>query len=76
MAGQKTESAPNYFEVTCVVGRVELGPGGTMAPSVAALQLIAEHDSEGVYTFPMEDGRTYRVTVEFTGEAGRWEHDA
>jgi|KBSSwiStaDraftv2_1062776.scaffolds.fasta_scaffold209524_2 hypothetical protein len=55
---------PFTFDVTCVIGTVEVG-NGSEAPHVVAMKLIAEHDAEGTFTFPMADGRTQRVTVEF-----------
>ena len=55
------------FDVTCVVGRVEFG-NGDVAPHVAAFQIIASHDAEGTYTFPMADGRTCVVSVDFKGD--------
>jgi len=54
------------FEVTCVIGEVTVGPyGSDIPPHVAAMDLIARHDAEGIYHFPMADGRTQRVTIEF-----------
>lgn len=61
--GQKP-GAPFTFDVTCVIGTVEVGIGDT-PPHVVAMQLIAEHDAEGTFTFPLPDGGTQRVTVEF-----------
>lgn len=53
------------FDVTCVIGRVVSHPDGTLSPTMAAWQMIAEHDAEGIYSFPMADGRTARITVEY-----------
>jgi len=56
---------PESFDVTCVVGTVDLTNDPTAeAPHVAAFRLIAEHNAEGVYNFPHEDGGAYRITVE------------
>ena len=54
------------FDVTCVIGTVELGQKGR--PShVAAFELIAEYDQEGVFTFPRWPDGLCRVTVEHEG---------
>lgn len=71
---RKGEPEPFTFDVTCVVGTVTVGDG-EHAPHVVAMQLIAEHDAEGTYTFPMPDGRVQRVTVEFTNPHGVPEYD-
>lgn len=55
--------APFTFDVTCVIGSVEVGVGD-VPPHVAAFQLIAEHDAPGTYTFPHAVGGQTRVTVE------------
>lgn len=64
---------PFTFDVTCVIGTVEVGATGDHAPHVVAMQLIAEHDAQGTFTFPMPDGRTQRVTVEWVGDDPREE---
>ncbi len=57
------------FDVTCVVGTVELTDGPGMSASAQAMILIAEHDAEGVYEFPIGNGQTQRVIVEREGPA-------
>lgn len=53
------------FDVTCVIGTVELDGGvGGLSPHEAAFLLIAQHDAPGTYQFPMPDGRTMAVTVD------------
>lgn len=54
------------FDVTCVIGHVDIDPYGEgMSPHEAAFLLIARHDTRGTFQFPMEDGRTMSVTVEY-----------
>jgi hypothetical protein len=53
----------NGFDVVCTIGRVEFGTGD-MSPYVAAFVLIAEHDANGTFQFPNEDGTITSVTVE------------
>jgi len=63
-----SDPTPFTFPVTvrAVIGNVEVGePGEGVPPHVAAMQLVAEHDTEGEYEFPMRDGRMCRVTVEW-----------
>jgi hypothetical protein len=52
------------FDVTCVIGRVELTEIGEPA-HVVAFRMIAEHDAEGHYSFPRANGGTVNVTVEY-----------
>ena len=40
------------FDVTCVVGRVEIGETGEHSAYEAAFLLIAKHDAPGTYNFP------------------------
>lgn len=54
------------FDVTCVIGRVELNRKGQHTPQEAAFLLIAQHDTDGTFTFPSEIGGIVRVTVETT----------
>ena len=54
------------FDVTCVIGHVTLTPDGPQSATMAAMELIAHHDAEGHFTFPLPDGRTQHVTVERT----------
>lgn len=56
--------APFTFDVTCVIGTVEVGEGEE-SPHVVAFKMIAEHDAPGTYTFPHANGGTTRVTVEY-----------
>ena len=60
-------SVPFTFDVTCVIGTVEVGHGDE-SPHVVAFKLIAEHDAPGTYTFPSANGGTTRVTVEYEDE--------
>jgi hypothetical protein len=54
------------FDITCVIGHVDIDPYGEGEPAhVVAFKLIAEHDSPGVYKFPMADGRTCVVGVDY-----------
>lgn len=52
------------FNVTCTIGRVVFGESG-YSPHVAAMILIGQHGAEGVYHFPMEDGRMQEVQIAF-----------
>jgi hypothetical protein len=56
----------HLFDVTCIVGSVELDPTSDQSPVEAAFALIAKHDAEGTYQFPHGDGRTYSITVELS----------
>lgn len=63
---RERQLAERGFDVTCVIGRVAIDPAGDgEPPHVVAHKLIAEHDAEGSYRFPMPDGRVCRVDVEF-----------
>lgn len=53
------------FDVTAVIGTVSITPDGTRPAHVEAFEMIARHDAEGHYTFPMRDGRLVHVTVEY-----------
>lgn len=53
------------FDVTATIGRVEFDSLGEYTPNEAAFLLIARHDARGVFSFPMEDGRTMSVTVDY-----------
>lgn len=66
---QDSPAEPAGFDVTCVIGRVEFDAltEGLRSPNEAAMALIARHDAEGTYTYPMQDGRSCHVTVEYTG---------
>jgi hypothetical protein len=56
---------PGGFDVTAVIGHVEFSEVGEMTPYEAAFALIAKHDAtQGLYTFPHEDGGTVNVSVE------------
>jgi hypothetical protein len=59
------------FDVTVerVVGTVSLDGEGQFPPHVAAFMLIAEADEQGVFKYPMRDGRTCVVDVTWEGEA-------
>jgi hypothetical protein len=61
---EKTHKPVPSFDVTCVVGTVALTGNGTMSAQVAAFTLIAEHNAEGTFRFPNEDGTTCVVTVD------------
>lgn len=55
------------FDVTCVIGTVEVGEG-EHTPGQAAFLLIAQHDAPGHYSFPgPHEGSVIRVTVEHEG---------
>lgn len=69
---RKQPTNVHSFDVTCVIGSVVLDPDHEgEGPHVVAMKLIAEHDAPGTYSFPMIDGRTQRVTVEFVGDDPR-----
>lgn len=54
------------FDITCTIGRVELGDGDTH-PTEAAMQVIAKHavHADGSFTFPdVETGGMISVHVE------------
>lgn len=53
------------FDVTAVIGRVEFDALSDLSPHEAAFMLIAKHDARGTFNFPMEDGRTMSVTVDY-----------
>jgi hypothetical protein len=66
---RRNTTAPDGFDVTCVIGRVSFdGEPGSPNPHVVAFQLIAEHDSPGTYRFPAPDGSTTVVTVSYEGD--------
>lgn len=52
------------FDVTCVIGHVDIDGDGPHTPGQAAFLLIAERDTPGTYTFPMPNGATCRVSVD------------
>jgi hypothetical protein len=56
-------SWPNGFDVTCSIGRVTFGNGQETA-RVAAFKLIAEHGTDGDFSFPSEKGGTIHVIVD------------
>jgi hypothetical protein len=58
------------FDVTVetVIGHVHLDHEGEDPPHVAAFKVIALADQEGTFRYPMSDGRTCAVTVEWEGE--------
>ena len=53
--------------VEAVIGTVTLDPMGTVSPHRAAFDLIAQHDMQGTFKFPMADGRTCVVEVGYEG---------
>lgn len=59
---------PLSFEVTCVLGRVDLVGDGERGAHEAAFALVAQHDTPGDYTFPLGDGRTCRLSVAYVGD--------
>lgn len=63
------DKAEGSFQVTCVIGTVSFGFGATgPSPDEEAFRLIANHEAEGLYTFPHEDGRTIEVEVNYRNE--------
>ena len=51
-----------------VVGEITIDPyGDGPPPHVAAFEMIARNDTPGCYEFPMADGRTCRVDVDYDG---------
>lgn len=74
MEKAKTLRINESFDVVCVIGTVHLNAhSGFVNPNHAAMMLIAEHDAPGFYSFPMEDGRTQTVTVEYSEREGERE---
>lgn len=59
------------FDVTCTIGTVLFDETGDLTPSEAAFLLIARHDTRGKFTFPMEDGRTMEVIVDYPDHEDR-----
>lgn len=59
------DSGYGGFDVTCVIGRIDIVPNGEESPHVAAFKLIAQHDARGHFSFPMADGRTCSVAVDW-----------
>jgi hypothetical protein len=57
------DAGPDGFDVTCVIGQVVFSEVGSMHPEGAAFLLIGEHGTQGVFTFPREDGSVCRVDV-------------
>lgn len=53
------------FDVTCVIGTVELNRDSNLTAHEAAFLLIARHDARGEFQFPMYDGRIMSVTVDY-----------
>ena len=60
---QFMEYGEKLFDVTCVIGSVR--SGGDQSPMQAAFALIADHQAEGQFRFPGEDGGEIVVTVEY-----------
>lgn len=56
------------FDVTCIIGHVDLTGTGDETPDEAAFRLIGQHRAEGTYNFPHEDGRTISVTVDYISD--------
>jgi hypothetical protein len=54
---------PTSFDVTCVIGSVELNDDATTSANEVAFAMIARHDRPGTYQFPGVAG-TITVTVE------------
>lgn len=52
------------FDVTQVVGTVEIDGNGEYSAYEAAMLVIARHDAPGTFTFPTPDGGERRVTIE------------
>lgn len=66
---------PTSFNVTQVIGTVQLGKGGDQSPDLAAFRIIADHDMPGTFTFPNTHGADTTVTVETPGEQQEVERD-
>jgi hypothetical protein len=52
------------FDVTCVLGTVWEDMDGQHTPREAAFNLIATHNADGHYEFPMENGDICHIIVE------------
>lgn len=52
------------FDVTCVLGSVYEDMNSQHTPREAAFNLIAVHNADGVYEFPLENGDILHVVVE------------
>lgn len=64
--GAAVTEDPSGFDVTCVIGRVEDDPNGTVTRHEAAYLLIARHDTPGTFTWKQpRGGPQVRVTVEY-----------
>jgi hypothetical protein len=59
----RDDGGPPGFDVTCVIGRVEVGPNGEHSPYEAAWLLIARHDTEGTFKFEL-GGMEHAITLE------------
>jgi hypothetical protein len=71
-ANRKTKQKPSPrssdgegFDVVCTIGRVSFDANGDEPAHVVAFKLIAEHDAEGTFTFPMRGGGICNVNVEY-----------
>lgn len=54
-----------FFDVTCSIGRVTFDGEGN--PYEEAMKLIAQHGTEGTFSFPGADGRAVIVDIQFKG---------
>lgn len=57
--------------VRSVVGHVSLNGEGELTPHEAAFLLIARWDMRGHFEFPMRDGRTMSVSVDYPEDEQR-----
>ena len=66
--GPVSPDGDKLFDVTCVIGSVYANSDRyeqARTAHEAAMLLITRHDAEGHYTFPLPDGGTAHVTIEF-----------
>jgi hypothetical protein len=59
----KRRASRPSFDVTCTIGTVYLDENANHTPAQAAFLLIADHNAEGEFRFPAEQGGFTVVTV-------------
>jgi hypothetical protein len=56
--------APEGFDITCTIGRVNFSMTGERSPKEAAFLIIANHGADGEFHFPAEEGGEIVVCVD------------
>jgi len=59
----KRRASRPSFDVTCTIGTVYLDETANHTPMQAAMLLIADHNAEGEFRFPAEQGGITVVTI-------------